>query len=52
MAPGEEDYKELVDDVFVRDIEVVLHGRDVDIAIELDGHGLVNGPIERVCITR
>ena len=35
MAPGEEDYKELVDDIFVRDVEVVLHGRDIDIAVEL-----------------
>lgn len=35
MAPGEENYKELVDDIFVRDIEVVLHGRDIDIAVEL-----------------
>lgn len=37
MTPGEEDYKELVDDVFVRDIKVVFHGRDIDIAVELGG---------------
>lgn len=38
MTPGEEDYKELVDNVFVRDVEVMLHGRDIDIAIELARH--------------
>jgi hypothetical protein len=35
MAPGEEDYEELGSDVFIRNVEIVLQGRDVDVAIEL-----------------
>lgn len=35
MPPWEQDDEELVDNIGVRNVEVMLEGRDIDIAIEL-----------------